>query len=102
MQTRRRGVNVEWRRRAFDPVVAETTYLHFEFCISHFVGYFRGGCAGRISTRLGKLLVGWATRSTITCATSSGSRAPVAFVSARPPNPVLTDPGSTYATRIPS
>ena len=63
---------------------------------------FLGGCAGRISTRLGRLRDGWAIRSTITSATSSGINAHSDFVFDSPPKPVFTDPGSTYATRMPS
>ena len=62
-----------------------------------------GGCAGRISTRLGRLRDGWRADPTTTCATSSGASFQSSFAYERPPlNSVRTEPGRTHATRMPS
>ena len=56
-------------------------------------GYFFGGFDGRISTRLGRLRWSCDTRSTTTCATSSGRSFHSFCGSACPMKSVFTEPG---------
>jgi hypothetical protein len=57
--------------------------------------YFFGGFAGRSSTRLGRLRVWVLTRSSTTCATSSGRSFQSLAGSAWPMKSVFTEPGQT-------
>ena len=68
---------------------------NFEMCdrVRHARGYFFGGLDGRISTRLGRLRWSCDTRSTTTCATSSGRSFHSLSGSACPMKSVFTDPG---------